>query len=97
MNKKVDYFLNVFILLYEIILYSLAFPLFLGIVSLLTGLYGHLYLFIMISIIVGVCLKVWRDEKSSPKNSFRFPFHDNFIRWFKNSLKKDEPPYSSLR
>ena len=76
MKKILDWLLKSFMWLYEIFLYFLIFPISLGIIivlliplinSLANYLLDHIYLYICISIIMGLFLKKWRN-KSITKN-----------------------------
>jgi len=65
--KILNWLLKIFIQIYEIFLYSLLFPLTLGIIWILGGVYDwfmdfSLIVKIPVCIVVGICLKIWRDN-----------------------------------
>lgn len=67
MKKILDWLLKAFIWVYEIFLYSLALPLFLGIIWMFGGVYIWFMNFswaikIPVCIVVGICLKTWRNN-----------------------------------
>jgi|GEM_PF-5798117 len=67
MKKTLDWLLEAFMWLYMIFLYSLALPLLLGasvifVTPLANWLLDHIFIYVPVSVIVGFCLKKWRDK-----------------------------------
>ncbi|MFH0820924.1 MAG: hypothetical protein V1908_04070 [Candidatus Peregrinibacteria bacterium] len=67
MKKTLDWLLEAFMWIYEIFLYSLVLPLFLGIIWMFGGIYIWFMHFswaikIPLCIGVGICLKIWRNN-----------------------------------
>ena len=76
MKKILNRLLEVFIWVYEIFLYSLALPLVLGIIWALGGIYIWFMDFswaikIPACIVVGICLKTWRNNYLRSKNRIK--------------------------
>lgn len=91
MNKLLDWLLKVFMRVFEIFLYSLILPFVLFIALLLGEVANRInnllipdypYIYFGISIAVGVCLKIWRDEISTSDN-YKVPFHSNIVKWLR--------------